>query len=461
MPDALPDRPKHSGRRPEALLKTGTFQNLTESGLKHQTDILDNGLTVVGIEMPHIHSVELALFVRAGLRFENEKNNGVFHFLEHMLFRGNEKFPDSASLNREFESLGRELRASTLSEYTYFGFSPHISGFSRAVELFADFFTRPTFSKIELERQIILEECQEELNEKGENVDIDDQACRLLYEGNPLSWQTIGTEATIAAMDEATLRQAFDEYYVAGNMVLAAAGPIRHEDFLALARRYFAHFPSGGRKIGRDHFQGSVNETQSGPRCRFQHDSDSQAQLQVCFRGVSYNHPDYPAACLINRVFDDGFTSRLQRALREDRGLVYSVECRTTSLSDIGTVDFDVSVRPEKLLEVTAILLAEIKAFAAEGPTDAELAHVKQRALFDLDVDRDGPYEQVARYGLSLLYSEPLSPEEEWLRIRSVTRDEVHALARRLFVPERLNLIVVGPLTALHRRHLEKAVLAY
>lgn len=442
-------------------MKTRTFKNLTESGLKNHTDVLPNGLTVVTVEMPHIHSVELALFVRSGLRFENERNNGVSHFLEHMLFRGNEKFPDSARLNREFESLGRELRASTLSEYTYYGFSPHISKFPRAVELFADFFTRPTFSGLELERQIILEECQEELNEKGENVDIDDQACRLLYQGNPLSWQTIGTQETIAAMDEATLRQAFSDFYVPGNMVLAAAGPIRHEDFIALVRRYFSCFPAGGRVIPPGYFQGSVDESQDGPRCCFQHDSDSQAQLQLCFRGVSYNHPEYYAACLINRIFDDGFSSRLQRALREDRGLVYSVECRATSLSDIGTMDFDVTVRPEKLLEVVDILLGEIKAFAAEGPTEEELAHVKQRSLFDLDVDRDGPYEQIVRYGLTRLYSEPLSPEEEWRRIKAIGRDDLIRLARRLFVREKLNLIVVGPLTGEIRQRLTAAVEAY
>jgi predicted Zn-dependent peptidase len=140
---------------------------------------------------------------------------------------------------------------------------------------------------------------------------------------------------------------------------------------------------------------------------------------------------------------------------------VYSVECRATSLSDIGTMDFDVTVRPEKLLEVVDILLGEIKAFAAEGPTEEELAHVKQRTLFDLDVDRDGPYEQIVRYGLTRLYSEPLSPEEEWRRIKAIGRDDLIRLARRLFVREKLNLIVVGPLTGEIRQRLTAAVEAY
>ena len=430
--------------------------NLTDIDLKNYTDILPNGLTVVTVEMPHIHNLELAMFVRAGLRFENEKNNGIFHFLEHMLFRGNKKFPSSALLNREFEAIGRDLRASTLSEYTHYGFNPHISQLPRAMELFADFFTEPTFPQIDLERQIILEECQEELNEQGENVDIDDQACKLLYAGDPLSWPTIGTPDTIANIDAGMLKDIFDTHYVPGNMVLCAAGPIYHEDFLPLAERYFSSLSSSGQVIAKDHFH--MAEPGKGPGLLFQYDSDSQVQMQICFRGLSCNHPDYYILNLINRIFDDGFTSRLQRALREDRGLVYSVECRATSLSDIGTFDFDVTVRPEKLLQVGEILLGEIKALLATGVSDEELAHSKKRYFYDLDMDQDNPYEQIARYGFTQLYSSELSPEEEWKRIQAITPKEILRVAHNIFVREKLNLILVGPFTPEIKGQLEKEI---
>ena len=131
---------------------------VTEFSLKYFTDVLTNGLTVVTVEMPHIHTMEVSMFVRAGLRFENEENNGISHFLEHMLFRGNRKYGDSISLNMEFENIGRDLRASTLGEYTQYGFSPHISQLKKGMEIFSDFFYSPTFPEIELERGIILEE---------------------------------------------------------------------------------------------------------------------------------------------------------------------------------------------------------------------------------------------------------------------------------------------------------------
>ncbi len=170
-------------------------------------DRLKNGLTVVSIEQPHIHSMELGMFVRSGLRFENEKNNGISHFLEHMLFRGNVAYPNSYLLNREFEGIGRDLRASTMSDHTYYGFSPHVSNLERAMELFSEFFHAPTFPEIEIERGIILEECLEDFNEQGIDVDINNLACKLLYPDNALAWPTIGTEESIKNISVEILKE--------------------------------------------------------------------------------------------------------------------------------------------------------------------------------------------------------------------------------------------------------------
>jgi predicted Zn-dependent peptidase len=426
--------------------------------LKNFTDVLPNGITVVTVEMPHIHTVEMAMFVRAGLRFENSTNNGISHFLEHMMYRGNLKYPDSLSLNKAFESIGRELRASTLCEYTFYGFSPHISQIERGMELFADFFTGPTFPEIDLEREIILEEYQEELNEKGENVDIDNLACQLLYEGSSLAMPTIGTETTIKSISSEMLKEYFNTYYQTRNMILVGAGPIVREQFFNFAKQYFAKIPDREKVIKKDHFQESMNEDQKAPAQLFQQDSDSQIQLQLCFRSKSYNHPDYFPLSLIGRVFDDGLSSRLQRALREDRGLVYSVECRVTSFSDTGTVDFDVSVRPEKVCEVARILIDEINTFLEAGPTENELDHVKQRYFYELDVDCDDPCKQVLRYGFPHLYSKVVSAEKEWAEVEKITREDMLRVARKVFIPENANLVIVGPYTAEIEKSLNEIV---
>ncbi len=432
--------------------------------MKLQTDIeiksfkntLANGLTVVAVEMPHIHTIEVAMFVRAGLRFENEKNNGISHFLEHMMFRGNRKYPDSISLNMEFEKIGRDLRASTLSEYTYYGFSPHYDQLERGMELFAEFFTDPTFPQIELERGIILEECLEDLNAEGENIDINNVACHLMYPDNPLALPTIGTEQSIKSIDAAMLRNYFEQYYCPPNMVLVGAGCLAQSQFLQLAQAYFENIPRRGTAVPKDYFLNSVREEQTKPQFRVQEDVDSQDEVQICFRSVSYNHPDYYTATLISRLFDDGVSSRLQKVLREEQGLAYSVECRATSLADIGTVDFDVTVRPEKVLAIVQVIFGEIKKFLDSGVTQDELDHVKKRYMYDLALELDEPGKQASRYGFSELYSKVITLEEERELVESITPKDILRVAKSIFQARNLNVVLVGPHTPQIDRELEQ-----
>ena len=418
-----------------------------EEKIKVFKDYLANGLTVVAVEQSHIHSIELAMFVRSGLRFENITNNGISHFIEHMLFRGNSAFPNSYLLNREFERIGRDLRASTMSDHTYYGFSPHVSNLNRAMDLFSEFFLGPTFPEIELERGIILEECLEDLNEKGVDVDINNLACKLLYPENALARPTIGTEASIRNISVEDLKGHYAQFYTPENMILVVAGCVDRKIFFNCAEKYFSRLIGNG-SIPSNHFDKPLSEAQVQPALLFQHDSDSQIQLQVCFRAVSYNHPDYFIAALISRLFDDGVTSRLQKILREEKGLVYSVECRATSLPDTGTIDFDVSVRSEKVVEVAGILLDEIKKFISTGVGEDELELVKQRYGYELDYELDDPYRQIIRHGFCHLYSTEYTVGEEREKISQITPLDILRVARGIFVSEKLNFVLVGPYTS-------------
>jgi predicted Zn-dependent peptidase len=358
-------------------------------------------------------------------------------------------------LSKEFEKIGRELRASTMSEYTYYGFSPHISYLERGMDLFSGFFTDPLLASIDLEREIIVEEYLQELNGEGANVDINNHACRLLYKDTPLAMPIIGTEKNIRSITTQMLRDYFHRYYNPGNMVLVGAGCLSHERFLALAEQHFSKLQSHGTLVGKNHFQNTVPQNQTQPEFLFQYDSDSQVQLQICFRSFSYNHPDFFKISLINSIFDDGISSRLQRSLREERALVYSVECRATSLSDVGTFDFDVSVRPEKTCKVTEILFQEIKTFLEFGPTQDEMEHEKKRYFFDLEFDLDDPCKQILRHGFSQLYASEISLDEERAIIEKITAQDLLETARRVFLSKNLNVVVVGPYTSEMKKELE------
>jgi len=426
-----------------------------DTEIKSYKNTLSNGLTVITVEMPHIHTLEIAMFIRAGLRFENISNNGISHFLEHMMFRGNEKYSDSILLNREFENIGRDLRASTLSEHTWYGFIPHVSKLEKGMEVFAEFFRQPTFPNIEMEREIILEEYLEDINADGNNIDINNIACSIMYENDPLAMNTIGTEESIQAINIEMLHDYFKKNYNMKNMVLAGAGAISHDKFLSLAKKYFEPLPVRGAAVPKDIFEYNDAPVQDNLRLIYQEDDDSQFQLQISFHALSYNNPDFYVLGLINRMFDDGVTSRLQRALREERGMVYTVECRATSLSDIGTFDFDLTVSPDKLCFAAEILMKEVKLFLDIGPDENELNHVKQRANFDLDFDIDDPYKQLVRYGFSELYSYPISVEEEKSKNNSVSMEDIRRVAKMVFTVEKMNVILLGPDQPEIRKQLE------
>jgi predicted Zn-dependent peptidase len=272
---------------------------------------------------------------------------------------------------------------------------------------------------------------------------------------------TIGTEKTIKSITAEMLREYFQTYYIPRNMVLACAGCVSHEQVRALAEKYFSRPRTGGKVVGKDYFRKVPAKRKAGPGFAFQYDLDSQIQLQACFRSCSYHSPDYYGVYLINRILDDGVASRLQVALREKLGLVYAIESRLTSLSDVGTFDFDVTVSPEKIAEVTRVLLREIGDFARYGPTAEELEHVKKRYLYDLDFDLDDPYKQILRYGFVQLYSEEVTVDEEKAIIEAITVRELHALAQKLFTRDNLNLILVGPFTPELKTELEKPVLEF
>ena len=127
-------------------------------------------------------------------------------------------------------------------------------------------------------------------------------------------------------------------------------------------------------------------------------------------------------------------------------------------MSDLGTIDFDVTMRPEKVMEVTNILLKEIKSFSREGPTEKELNHIKKRYFFELDSELDDPYRQVVRYAFPHLYSREISLEEERVLIKSITAKKIMKVAEKVFEPKNLNLILLGPYTLHLKSQLERLI---
>src|SRR3954452_15789265 len=200
-----------------------------------QKSVLSNGLRVVTIELPHLHTGMIAAYVRAGSRHESAERNGVSHFLEHLFFRGSEGFPEGRQLNALVEDCGGALNGVTTRDHGYY-FSPvHPGRIEVPLAVLGDMLARPLLKEIELEREVILEEILDEVDEKGRDIDIDNLSKRALFPGHPLGMKIAGSRETVAALTEGDLRAQHARAYGARNLVLAAAGPLSHARVLDLA----------------------------------------------------------------------------------------------------------------------------------------------------------------------------------------------------------------------------------
>src|SRR4029079_14424896 len=151
-----------------------------------ETTTLDHGLAVTTVALPHLHTAVCALFIKVGARFEVPDDNGLSHFVEHMLFRGTERYPTSLALNTALERLGSTLHAETGRDYTLFQLALEPDHVPAALELLGELLVRPRFSDIELERRLILEEINEDYDEQGVEINADDIARGLVFADHPL-----------------------------------------------------------------------------------------------------------------------------------------------------------------------------------------------------------------------------------------------------------------------------------
>ncbi|HEY7747025.1 MAG TPA: pitrilysin family protein [Desulfuromonadales bacterium] len=425
---------------------------------EYRKTTLANGLRVVTVEMPHLHSAEMACYVKVGGRNEDLATAGISHFLEHMIFRGTGDYPTSLELERAFEAIGGAVNAATDAESTCYHSRLHPERIAEGAALFASMLRRPLLADLEIERRIILEEALEDLNERGEEVNPDNLTARLLWPGHPLSLPTIGTRDSIRGLGPEALRRYHTAYYIPENTVLVVAGPVRHEAVTAAAAEHFGDW------------QGAVvpptllhpgSDGQGSPETIWVHDSDSQVSVQFAFRLPGRQSPHAVPLRVLRRILSGGGTSRLMLRLRETLGLTYSVEANLSLFEECGCFSIDFSVAPENLAEAAREVLAVLTEICREPVPEAELARVVRCYLYDLDFSRDHADDMTVRYGWGELVSYLRTLEDDRREITGADAETLLATARELFVPGALKVAFAGPFAAKDRKVVEKLLAGY
>jgi len=418
--------------------------------IRHSLHTLKNGLRVVCVEMPHLHAAELAVYLKVGGRNDPSGREGLSHFLEHILFRGTAEFPSSLAIESAFEIIGGAPNAATDAESTYYYSRVHPDSIKRGMEIFASMLTRPLLSGIDIEKRIIAEEAREDLNEQGEEVNPDTIVSRMLWPRHPLGMPTIGTLESIAAIEQSDLKQHLDKFYVPSNAVLVVSGPVQSRAVVAAARDCF-----GGWSDGLVPATNHVTFRRFLPQIRCVDDSDSQMNLQLAFLGFARDDRRFMALRFLRRILAGGGSSRLHLRLREELGIVYSVDGAIGAYDETGCMAFDLSTAPETLIHAVEAAFEELCRIATTPVPGDELERVRNSYIFDLEFSRDSAYEMGGRYGWGELMGVVRSIEEDQCEARRITAADIQETALALFAPANLRLVAVGP----WKRGMKKALL--
>ena len=407
-----------------------------------ETTTLDNGLAVTTVALPHLHTAVCALFVKVGARFERPDDNGLSHFTEHMLFRGTERYVTSLDLNTAVERLGSTLHAETGRDYTLFQLALDPALIAPAIEILGELLARPRFSDIELERELVLEEINEDYDEQGIEINADDIARGLMFEHHPLGQRIIGPRSNVERFSIDDVRRHFRTFYGARNANLCVAGPVTHGAVVEAAGRAMSSLPAGVRAEVP-----AAPSSIAGPRLRHVADAGSQTSLAVLFRAVPELDPAYPALIALLRVLDDGMSTRLHYTLADQKGLAYSIHAAIEPLADTALFEIASATANAKVPSLVKELFTLLDGLRRGQITQDELDKARVRYRYETLASIDDAAAMAGWFGGTALYYEPQSLSERLAAMSKVSLDDVVRVADKVLVPDHLVLSAVGSLS--------------
>lgn len=402
---------------------------------------LDNGLRILVEEVPQSRSVSAGVWINVGSRDDPPHAPGLAHFLEHLIFKGTTT-RSALRVSQEIDSVGGFLDAATGKESTFFYADVPADGLAKATDLLLDLVFHPALDtdKMELERNVILEEIRGS-DDDPEQKAFDQFVAGLWTDHHPLSRAVLGTRASIKAATREDVSEFHAAFYRPENMVIAAAGAVDTQAFVADVER---RVPNTSPR------RGSATLRRSPPAfqpLRAHHiQPTGQTHIYIGLPGPLSGDPNRYPLEVANAVLGDGTSSRLFLAVREERGLAYVVQSAVSRFSDAGFWLSYAAAAPETADTVSALLLHELERLRDEPipPDELSLSKSRLRGSFILGLESNA--HRAMRLGNAALSDrEVLSPDEMLARLASVDSDAVTAAVRHYNRPGGINLVTVGP----------------
>lgn len=407
-----------------------------------QKTILENGLTLVTIELPHLHRATVVVYARVGSRYESPATSGLSHFTEHMLFRGTRRHPDAFRLSDAIERAGGTLYAETGIDHSLYQLSLHPDMVEEAVRLLGEVFSEPRFTELEVERRIVLEEILESLDQHGRETNVDTLARRALFPAHPLGYAITGSPGNVRRFRLGDVRRHFQRFYGASNLVLCLSGAIRHRQAVSWARKSFSRLPPGARADTTPPPDG-----QSKALLSYVRSPGSQTAVQVLFRGLPETHTDWTPLVLLCRTLDDGLSARLHHRICDQLGLAYHTSASLEPFVDTGLFEVNAQAAHHNAPALLREILELLREFREKPIPDEELDKVKDRYRWDLEASFDDPDAMAGWFGGSELFVPAPTFEQKIREVAAVSPADVLRTAKGVLRSDRLAVACVGEMT--------------
>jgi len=405
---------------------------------------LPNGITVLTEHMPGLRSVTAGIWVRRGSRHEAPELNGICHFIEHAVFKGTRR-RTARDIAVESDRLGGNLDAFTTHEMTGFAIKVADQSLPRAVDLLTDLLANPKFDQNDLDREqkVILEEMK--MVEDTPDELLGELFNAAYFPGHPLGRPIEGTEETVSSFDKKTLASFHDREFSPGNLVIAAAGNLQHEQLVELIANTFGE-ATAAAKTSSNGF-GQQSPTPAAPILIEQKKELEQAHLVIAAPWPDAKDSDRYAASLLASVIGGGTSSRLWQTVREERGLAYSVGAGGSTFSDVGVFTIYAGTSPEHLDEVLELSLEEMRRVVNESVPEEELKLAKDQALSSILLSLESSSARVSALARQeIIHGRRISPEEIIEKMEAVTPEDLQRVAQQYFRTDALALGALGNL---------------
>lgn len=397
---------------------------------------LENGIRLVGENLPHLHTISMGIWVGVGSQNELEKENGLSHFIEHLVFKGTNS-RSARDIAEEMDEIGAAINAFTSKNCTCFYVRALDRDMYKGLDMLCDLVYRPKFDEVELnkERQVVLEEIAMSMDTPEDLLS--DIAAESVHEGS-LSKAILGTDKLIKSYSRDDIVSYWKKHYTPKNIVISAVGNYDEKELIANVEKLFSSAPNKNIDIKK-------GENTLKFESSFINKDIEQDHILLTYPAFELNnHLEY-AMNIVNNILGGGMSSRMFQSIREELGLAYSVYSYVNKYTELGTICLYAGTNSQSAVDLIKALINEIEKLKQDGITQKEFETGKAQLLSSLEFSMESSAARMSRLGKSLLLSDKISSQSKIISdIDSVSMEDIDKVIKHCF-SQKPAISVVGP----------------